>query len=328
MFGPFNHSPTFDPVQATHNLSITHTQTLVHFCSNIFLVSSTHHQLDGSNHVRHSTQLHAPHHPPSQDCPSSWFVGQLSWTVAHVARSKQSRRRMGWHIPLPARLVESRPEVLVLRKCHPGSLPLTTASLTSTQYIMDGYHVTHDPAQEYMVEPTTQRKLNVIDVPGGHSSKRDSLRSSKRHSKHISTDCAKGRALSPSQIRSPRPFKPGQTAHIVAETYDQSAIDNLQYQFSRTRVSDSSDDESGSDISSDVPSLTSTSSRSSSSSSPSSLSSCTCERYGITRAGNRVKLDCGGTMCGYGDSASSCSDESDGDYRRGMSRRHGVVIRG
>jgi hypothetical protein len=38
-------------------------------------------------------------------------------------------------------------------------------------------------------------------------------------------------------------------------------------------------------------------------------------------------LDCGGARCGYGDS-SSCSDDSDGEYGRGMTRRHGVVIRG
>lgn len=196
-------------------------------------------------------------------------------------------------------------------------------------YTMDGYHVTHDPAKEFTVEPTTQRKLNILDVPGSRSSKRDStLRSSKRHSKRESADYAKGRSLSPSQIRSPRPVKPGQTAHIVAEAYDQSAVEDLQYRFSHARIDesdDSSDDDS--DISSDVPSLTSASSRSSNSSSPSSCtSSCTCERYGITRTGNRVKLDCGGARCGYGDS--SCSDDSDGEYQRGMSRRQGVVIRG
>jgi hypothetical protein len=197
-------------------------------------------------------------------------------------------------------------------------------------YTMDGYHVTHDPAREYTVEPTTQRKLNILDVPGSRSSKRDStLRSSKRHSKRSSVDCAKGRSLSPSQIRSPRPVKPGQTAHIVAEAYDHSAVEDLQYRFSHARIGDSDDDSSDddSDISSNVPSLTSASSRSSNSSSPSSVS-CTCERYGITRAGNRIKLDCGGARCGYGDSASSCSDDSDGEYRRGMARRNGVVIRG
>lgn len=199
---------------------------------------------------------------------------------------------------------------------------------------MDGYHVTHDPAQEYTVEPTTQRKLNVLDVPGGRSSKRDSTssRSSKRHSKRLSVDCAKGRALSPSEIRSPRPYKPGQTAHIVAGAYDQSAIQDLQYRFSHATINDSDESSDDSDISSNVPSLTSTSSRSSYTSSPSSLSngssSCTCERYGITRTGNRVKLDCGGARCGYGESASSCSDDSDGGYQRGMTRRNGVVIRG
>ena len=192
---------------------------------------------------------------------------------------------------------------------------------------MDGYHVTHDPAREYTVEPTTQRKLNILDVPGGRSSRRDSAHSSRRHSKRLSVDCAKGRSLSPSQIRSPRPVKPGQTAHIVAEAYDQSAIEQLQYRLGRTRI-DESDDEDSSDDGSDVPSLTS---RSSNSSSPSSLSSCssscTCERYGITRAGNRVKLDCGGARCGYGDSASSCSEDSDGEYQKGTTRRYGVVIR-
>jgi len=205
---------------------------------------------------------------------------------------------------------------------------------------MDGYHVTHDPAREYVVEPTTQRKLNTLDVPGGRSSsKRDSVssRSSKRSSRRLSVDVAKGRSVSPSQIKSPRPYKPGQTAHIVAETYDRSTVDDLQYRMARATISesdeDSSTDDDGSDLSSDVPSLTSYSSRSSNSSSPSSLASCssgcTCERYGITREGQRVKLDCGGQRCGYGsDGNSSCSEESEEEYRRGTTRRHGVVIRG
>jgi hypothetical protein len=86
-----------------------------------------------------------------------------------------------------------------------------------------------------------------------------------------------------------------------------------------------------------VPSLTSSGSRTSNSSSPSSISSCssgcTCERYGITRSGNRVKLDCGGARCGgsggyASDANSSCSEGSEEDYRRGATRRHGVVIRG
>lgn len=201
---------------------------------------------------------------------------------------------------------------------------------------MDGYHVTHDPAREYVVEPTTQRKLNTLDIPGSRSSVSSSRSSSKRHSRRVSVDCAKGRSLSPSEIKSPRPTKPGQTAHIVAEAYDRATLDALQYRMARATIDESDEDSASdddSDISSDVPSLTSNSSRSSNSSSPSSLSSCssacTCERYGITRSGNRVKLDCGGTRCGYGsDANSSCSEESEEEYRRGMTRRHGVVIRG
>ncbi|PVH69956.1 hypothetical protein DL98DRAFT_621291 [Cadophora sp. DSE1049] len=38
---------------------------------------------------------------------------------------------------------------------------------------------------------------------------------------------------------------------------------------------------------------------------------CTCERYGITRAGDRVKLDCGGTKCGLCDDDSSESGQDD-----------------
>jgi len=65
------------------------------------------------------------------------------------------------------------------------------------------------------------------------------------------------------------------------------------------------------------------SSRSSGNSSPSSLSSvsmsdgsrgsrCSCNRYGITRKGDKVLLDCGGARCGYSDdSSSACSSSSD-----------------
>jgi hypothetical protein len=197
-------------------------------------------------------------------------------------------------------------------------------------YIMDGYHCTHDPAKQSVLEPTTQRKLNILDVPAGSSGKtssRDTKRSSRRHSKDIPV----GRGLSPSNIKSPRPYNPVQTANIVAQSYNQATVDELTARFGYTTMEDD-DSESDSDADSDVPSLTS--SRSSNSSSPSALSSdgascCSCERYGITRSGNRVKLDCGGARCGYSDDSSSCASDSDGDYTKGRStRRHGVVIRG
>lgn len=59
---------------------------------------------------------------------------------------------------------------------------------------------------------------------------------------------------------------------------------------------------------------------------------CRCQRYGITRKGDRVKLDCGGTRCGYQSSDDSCSEsdcESDEEYRRARNavRRQGIVVR-
>lgn len=204
-------------------------------------------------------------------------------------------------------------------------------------YIIDGYHVSHDPAREFTTEPTTGRKLNILDIPGGRTSTTSSSSSthhstSKRHSRHSSIDVAKGRSLSPSQIKSPRPVKPGQVRQIVNGTYEPATVEALTSRFSRTTIAeDDEDDYDDSDIDSDVPSLTSRSSRSSNSSSPSSVSStsscCTCERYGITRSGDRVKLDCGGSRCGYSDESSECSSSDDEEYRARTTRRQGIVVR-
>src|SRR5271156_6387979 len=47
-----------------------------------------------------------------------------------------------------------------------GSHALRRGSRYWYYYIVDGYHVSHDPAKEFVTEPTTGRKLNVLDVPG------------------------------------------------------------------------------------------------------------------------------------------------------------------
>lgn len=140
--------------------------------------------------------------------------------------------------------------------------------------------------------------------------------------------------MSPSQIQSPKPFKPGQVRNLVAGDYSHATVEQLTSRFGRATVEEESDSDSddSSDDDSDVPSLTSRSSRSSNSSSPSSVSStsscCTCERYGITRSGNRVKLDCGGSRCGYSDDSTSCSSESEEEsYKLRTTRRQGVVVR-
>ena len=205
------------------------------------------------------------------------------------------------------------------------------------QYIIDGYHVSHDPAREHTTEPTTGRKLNILDVPAGKSSSgaHAPVSSRKRHSRRVSADVAKGRSLSPSRIVSPKPIKPNQTRHLTRASYQHPTVEQLASRFNAATIEESSDDDSDadssdddSDISSDVPSLSSSRSVSSRASSLSSTSSCcTCERYGITRAGDRVKLDCGGSRCGYSDE-DSCSSDSEGEMQaRHAARRHGVVIR-
>jgi len=196
-------------------------------------------------------------------------------------------------------------------------------------YIMDGYHCTHDPAKQSVLEPTTQRKLNILDVPAG--STKTSSRDSKRQSRRMSKDIPRGRAVSPSQIKSPKPYNPVQTANIVAQGGNHASVDALTARFGYANL-DEEESDYDSDADSDVPSLTS--SRSSNSSSPSSASDvsscCSCERYGITRSGNRVKLDCGGKRCGYSfsDESSSCASDSEEEYSKvRATRRHGVVIR-
>ncbi|KAI9848326.1 MAG: hypothetical protein M1837_000590 [Sclerophora amabilis] len=185
-------------------------------------------------------------------------------------------------------------------------------------YIIDGYHVSHDPAQSSTKEPTTGRILNILDVPPSSSSQ-------KRHAP--SSGVPKGRPLSTSQIKSPKPEKPYETRHL----YDYQTVDKLTAKFASTAVDDDYYD------SSPPSSIGSSLSSRSGSSSPSSLSSlsdystpgtpiCTCERYGITRKGDRVKLDCGGSRCGYSD-ASSCSSDSDEDRVPHSTRRQGIVVR-
>lgn len=197
--------------------------------------------------------------------------------------------------------------------------------------------MSHDPARESITEPTTGRKLNVLDIPKSPGSARTpapapALKTSTGHSRRLSSaEIAKGRSLSPSQIKSPRPTKPHETRGIATEQFRRGEVDRLAMQLKSQQLSDSesdSDTESDSDSGSDVPSL---SSRSSNSSTPSSISStsscCTCERYGITRSGNRVKLDCGGSRCGYSDHSSECSSESEEEYRGKTTRRQGMVVR-
>jgi hypothetical protein len=213
-------------------------------------------------------------------------------------------------------------------------------------YIIDGYHISHNPSEESTVEPTTGRTLNILDVPKGKSSssssghKSSSSKSSssrhssgdKKSSKRSSHDIPKGRPLSVSQIKAPKPMAPHATKHILDGEYD---VDELSEHFAITSIEEYDDDiitdfstaspdySSGSDLSYRSDSSSPNSSVSGYSTPSSDCSSCTCERYGITRKGERVRLDCGGARCGYEDSCSSSED--DASYVE--SRRNGIVVR-
>jgi hypothetical protein len=231
-------------------------------------------------------------------------------------------------------------------------------------YIIDGYHVSHDPGQASTTEPTTGRILNILDVPHEKSSsKHSSSKSSSKHSSdrshgssgrdrhpssfsrrdsrrdsHLSVDIPKGRPLSVSQIQSPKPTSPHATQYILSTDYGAPSIEELSSRFAASALAEQySYDLAGSPPSS-VGSSLSSRSDSSSPSSASSLSDystsrsasagCTCQRYGITRKGDRVKIDCGGERCGYSDESSSCcSSGGEEEYVHGNARRHGVVVR-
>lgn len=239
-------------------------------------------------------------------------------------------------------------------------------------YIIDGYHVAHNPSEPFTVEPTTARTLNILDVPGDkeksrrdkekdssrkssskdkssskHSSSKDksSSSSSSKHSsgKHrsskysaLSIDIPKGRPLAESQIQAPKPVSPNATKQILdVDLLDDDAMEELTQRLGSADIDDDLVTEfSNSPVSSTGSSL---SYRSDSSSPNSSLSgystptsdcsNCTCERYGITRKGDRVKIDCGGQRCGSSsDSDSACSSGEEEDEVVVSARRHGIIV--
>jgi hypothetical protein len=251
----------------------------------------------------------------SANCKTVHLLGSWDGYQGQLPLSKDSKKSGGWV----------------------GSFKFQGATLKQGQrywyyYIIDGYHVSHDPAREFTTEPTTGRKLNILDIPAKKTATQTTS-SSNRQSRRISTaSIPKGRGISPSRIAAPRPQRPHETRQVINTQYDKATLEALTSRLAHQHLDDSSDSDSfiDSDDESDVPSLTS---RSSNSSSPSSISSssscCTCERYGITRAGDRVRLDCGGARCGYSDDSEDCSSEDEyyHEYEAKTTRRQGVVIR-
>ncbi|RKF53620.1 hypothetical protein OnM2_103004 [Erysiphe neolycopersici] len=214
-------------------------------------------------------------------------------------------------------------------------------------YIIDGQQVSYDSQQYSVREPVTGRILNVLDIPldgsfQNSASKTSSLRNSafnsslnnskqrslldknllsqsrrrySRESLSLKVDIPKGRPLSISQIKSPRPITPHAAKFILEAEYGSSSIQEITSLFSVSTIdsyqinhskSPSSVSSSPSTCSSysdqfDSDSPISTSSTSSfgdySSSSPGSQFKC--EHHGVTRRGERFKSDCCDAHCGY-----------------------------
>jgi hypothetical protein len=113
-------------------------------------------------------------------------------------------------------------------------------------YIIDGYHVSHNPSEEAVVEPTTGRTLNILDAPkasksskSSSSSSRKSTSSSKSSRTSVSADIPKGRPVSVSQIKCPKPVSPNATRNIV--DFDET---ELSERFASTGIYDEYAEES------------------------------------------------------------------------------------
>lgn len=176
---------------------------------------------------------------------------------------------------------------------------------------MDGYHVSHDPAQPSTKEPTTGRSLNILDVPKVAGT--EAPTASKRNSVRQSVEIPKGRSLSPSKIVHPRPSKPYASRRVREADYSTSPgpMEDLTSKLEQASLYKLGKVSPASSVGSDL------SSRGSGGSSPSSLSSISsvgsCRCWGVTRSGSRVKIDCGGSRCSYSDDSSSGCSSSDSE---------------
>ncbi|KAL8864105.1 MAG: hypothetical protein Q9174_007466, partial [Haloplaca sp. 1 TL-2023] len=123
-------------------------------------------------------------------------------------------------------------------------------------------------------------------------------------------------------IISPKPSKPYASRNVREADYSAApGVDDLADQLEQASLysskyrSASPQSSVGSSVSSSSSDRSSPASLSSLSDPSSASGSCRCNRYGVTRRGDRVKLDCGGSRCGYSDDSSSgcSSDDSDSD---------------
>lgn len=205
-------------------------------------------------------------------------------------------------------------------------------------YIVDGYHVSHDPAKEHVVEKTTGRKLNVLNVPAGSKPAAAPVAAKVAvkvaPTAKTASSIPQGRALSPGRIIHPKPQKPYASRGLREADYDASPIDDLEDRFAGTRLSDRHAASSPSELSECSESsgtvFSSSAGSASSATSDSDGDRCRCNRYGVTRDGRKVMLDCGGKRCGYteSDDSSECeSSESSSDEEEEETQRQAELRR-
>lgn len=211
-----------------------------------------------------------------------------------------------------------------------GAHALKLGSRCWYYYIVDGYHVSHDPAKEHVVEKTTGRKLNVLDVPKGKTVPAP-VTTGKAAPPTLKTPTSarqqipQGRALSPGKIACPRPQKPYASRGLREADYDASPIDDLEERFAGASLSErytSSPSELSESSESSGTVFSKNSGSASSMTSDSDEGECRCNRFGVTRDGRRVMLDCGGKRCGYTSSDDSdCAESSEEEDEREVELR-------
>lgn len=184
----------------------------------------------------------------------------------------------------------------------------TPAQRSWYYYIVDGFHITFNPAQPSTTEPTTRRILNILDIadtktsstPSGHVRDKASLtpskRASRRDSLSLALDIPKGRPLSISKIQSPRPVTPHAAKFLLEANYNPVTRDAIASHL------DTVDKHLYTLDSSTPSSFTSSLSYNSNSRSPSSVSSqsdcsstrticsCCCDEYAVHEE-DRFKVD-------------------------------------
>jgi hypothetical protein len=87
--------------------------------------------------------------------------------------------------------------------------------LTSLQYILNGHQVSYDSTNAVMIEPTTGRILNILEVPTAESTSKSLPRENQR-------DIPKGRPLEQCQIVAPVPVASG-LSRISSILYNQTS---------------------------------------------------------------------------------------------------------